>query len=161
MRIPAAILLITAALLELLLGGLLLVGSRYERFEARAEAGDLSAVSADLATPEQLAAMEREADRKTPAAGLRPLLLGLSCLAAAVAALVGGVLLLLRRAPLVSPLTAGLGVLAMALVLGLDGPHTLAWVTASVALLAGILAWLARPGRPAEAPPAEPTEADR
>lgn len=142
MRVVAALLLFVSAVVQLLLGGSLGLASRYERYQARTDAGDLSSVSADLVDEAELRRMQAEADRKVGATGAGKLALGIGVLLAALAQVAGGVLLLLRRARAVTLVAATLGAAAMGATLALDGVHTVAVVALCLSVAGLVLAAL-------------------
>ena len=98
MRFIASPLLIIAAVVQLLLGGLVIFGAVEARDEARAEAGDLSSVSGDLVSEEELAAMRADGEKKAGRTGKFAHVLGMVTMALSLLQLVTGVLALLRRA---------------------------------------------------------------
>lgn len=139
MRALAGSLLIVAAVVQLLLGALLVLSAHTVKQEARAEAGDLSSVSADLVSEEELAAMRKKGEAQTRGAGMRPLLLGGVTLAAALLLLVSSVVTLLRRGG--NLLRLGPGVLSLAClaaILALEGGARTALIAFGL-LLAGLL----------------------
>lgn len=96
MRIAATALLIFAALIQLILGTLYVLGSQYKREQARFEAGDLSSVAGDLASPEELQKQATRAEEKTRGVGQRDLWLGIGCFVVE-ALLISSLVLILRR----------------------------------------------------------------
>ena len=138
MRILAGTLILVAAVIQLLLGVLLVFSAHNTEQEARAEAGDLSAVSADLVSEEELAAMRKVGDKEAGSAGQRPFLLGIAALALAALQLAAGVLTLLRRAPLLMLCSGSLSLLCLAAALFLEGGGKTAGI-ASILLSAGLI----------------------
>ncbi len=112
MRVLASMLFITAAVVQLLLGGLLIFSGQDQEHDARAEVGDLSSVSADLVSEEELAAMKATGDREAGGAGKQTQALGILALALAALLLVAALLVMLRKGP--APVRLAPGVLSMA-----------------------------------------------
>jgi hypothetical protein len=147
MRVFVAILLFAAALLQFLLGGGLILSSRYEAFRARTEAGDLSEVAGDLVSEQELEKMRQDARQKVGAAGAKQLALGVAVLALAFLQLAGGVLVLVRpgRATLLVRGGIALGAVVLVAVILLDGFATLIGVVLGLQVLSFLLALLVRP----------------
>ncbi len=105
MRIATAFLLLISAILSLLLGGFLLVSSKYEKFDAKVKAeDDLSSVAGDLVSEEELEKMRQKEQAKlaknaaVTQAGSRSLILGVIVLGAALLQIIGAGLILQRQA---------------------------------------------------------------
>lgn len=98
MRILASLFILTAAVIQLLLGGLLIFSAVEARDDARAEAGDLSSVSGDLVSEEELASMRAHGEKQAGSTGKAANYLGMAAMALGLFQLVAGVLALLRRA---------------------------------------------------------------
>lgn len=116
MRILASLFILIAAVIQLLLGGLLIFSATEERNDARAEAGDLSSVSGDLVSEEELTAMRAAGEKEAGSTGKRAYYLGMASMALGLLLLVAGALALLRRA-LIFVLLVGLA--SMACLLGM------------------------------------------
>lgn len=95
MRIIAIALLIFAALIQLLLGGLYLASAKNEKQSALASAGDLSSVAGDLASAEDLQKDATRAQAQTKGVGTRPLVQGIACFVIE-ALLIAGIVLVAR-----------------------------------------------------------------
>ena len=151
MRFLAAFLLLVAAVVQLLVGVGLVMASRQARDRARTEAGDLSSVSADLVTEQELSAMKAEGDRAAGSVGSTSLVLGAAVLVGAVALLVGGILLLCNRGRLVVLVAGGVCLAGLGAVAGLDRPEIIQAIAAGLSALGMLLTWLWKPRRTVEA----------
>lgn len=136
MRPLAAILLLVAAVIQLLLGGVLVMSSSY-----RPVPGAPSSGPAATAAPEQ-------------ASGGRHLALGILGLTLGAAQLVGGILAFRRRARVVVLGICLAGALELAVLMLVEGPITVALI-AAVLLVLAFCGILASRGFPRAAPEAE------
>jgi len=137
MRIASILFFLISAILSLLLGGFLLVSSRYEKFEAKVKAeDDLSSVAGDLVSEEELARMRQQEQARAAGntavtrAGSRPLILGVVACCAALLQIIGGVLVLVRRAGTTVLVLALLALGAIAAPLLLEPPTVLGVIAA-------------------------------
>ena len=157
MRVLAAILLFTAVVIQILLGGGLLLSSWYEadkaRTEAQVNAGDLSMVAGDLASPEELEQMRKEAAKKLRQAGgtagsgaaTRQLVLGVLVLVLALCGIPAGILHLLGRAHAAVLAVMGLSAVALLAAMILDGFSTIMGICVGLLAVSALLVALAKP----------------
>ena len=110
MRIVACLFLVAAAVIQLLLGGLVIFSAVEARQEARAEAGDLSSVSSDLVSEPELAAMRAAGEKQAGSAGHGAHALGMATMGLGLLMLVAGPLALLRRG---TQFVLGVGVISV------------------------------------------------
>jgi len=122
MRIVAGIFLLCACLAHLGMGGILLHWSSTSEQDARAEAGDLSDVSGDLAD-EQTLQQERAktASRVDLSSATKERAMGSLALVLGLAQAVGAVLIFARRARRASLAIVGCSFAGLGLVIGLVG----------------------------------------
>jgi hypothetical protein len=154
MRILASILLLASAVIHLLLGGGHLLSAKYEQVVTN----DLSAVSGDLVSPEELARMQKVERLKSGPVGRRSTILGAVALGATLCGIVAAILLLARRA---RRLALGLVAIALAGAVGLlwaSGVSPLGGITCAALVLALVFTLLSRP-RPGPIVPSAPVPA--
>ncbi|MCC6750944.1 MAG: hypothetical protein IT371_25030 [Deltaproteobacteria bacterium] len=148
MRIVAGIFLLVSALLSLVIGGGLALSSRYEKFQAQIRAEDLSTVSEDLVSPEELAKLKQRGKVQTRGAGLRPLAIGVGVGATGLLDLVAGILLLLRRGRRFVIAVVVVSLLAVGVALALEGYLFLGGISLGLLTVAGAAALRAPSARP-------------
>ena len=154
MRIIAALLLLVASLLSAVLGGGYVLSGRYQRevaeIQEQSRSDSLSAVSADLVSPAELAKMraaeaKRRKGKPQNTAGRSSVILGVALGGAALLGLISVVLLFLNRARRLCLVAIGLGLAASAFGLATQGLVVLLAIMAGLQLAAGLLAWRAAP----------------
>jgi hypothetical protein len=149
MRIVASILLLASMIIQLLLGVGHILSAQYEKITTN----DLSAVSSDLVSPEELARMQKVERAKAGPVGRRSLILGGVAVGAALGQLVAAILLLARRARRVALGLCALGLCAAVGLLWASGVSVLGAIVCGALGLALIATLLSRP-RPAPPAPA-------
>lgn len=137
MRILAALLILTSAILSLLLGGFLMVSSKYEKFDAKVKAeDDLSSVAGDLVSEEELEQMRRQEQAKLKQnteithAGSLPMILAVVAICAGILQIIAGALILLRRARIAALLLILLSLGALVAILIIDTAVTIGVIAA-------------------------------
>jgi 1,4-dihydroxy-2-naphthoate octaprenyltransferase len=98
MRILSGTLILISACIALVLGVLQIFSSKYEVMDAKADVGDLSDVSGDLASPDQIKKERQAAEKKIGNAGMRSLLIGAAMFGVFLLNVFGGILIFIRRA---------------------------------------------------------------
>jgi len=144
MRIVASLFIVAAAVIQLLLGGLVLFSAVEARNEARTQAGDLSSVSSDLVSEKELAAMRAAAEQKAGSVGHGSRALGMATMGLGLLLLVAGPLALLRRGTM---FVLGVGVISVGCLLAtllLEGGGSAAATGAGLIAVAIVLVDLDR-----------------
>ncbi len=145
MRIAAVIFLLSSAFINLLLGGSNVISSKYKPFMAQGHVGDLSLVSKNLGvSAADLEKMHQVTVAKTGAAGVLQLVLGIATLGVTLLQIAGCILFSLRRAKRLAVRLTGLAVAGLFALLVMEGFFALGAIALGAALLALVLALLAR-----------------